>query len=268
MERVDRLVWADGIALTLRGLRIGIRLSDPAVRSRLLPALPSQCEPTDDPRVPELYSLIVGGDGAWRGARRFNLLYDGGRLVRRSMDLDTVLSALEHDLGHRLALRAGVRLWAAAVSWNGQAVLFPGPPGTGRSTLVSALAELGASVLARKSVVVDLDGEVRPYVSAAVPDGDLPWQPLGVLAAMPSLPVRAVVFTQYREGARLRPTRLTSSQGAIRLMQSAHRAQEEPRETMAAVRRIAETAVFLRGVRGEAADAARLLAERVFDGFA
>ncbi len=71
----------------------------------------------------------------------------------------------EHRLGATivplaLAERGDLALHAAAVVEGGQAVLFCGPPGRGKSTLTAALAINGIDVLSEDGAVIsDLDGE-------------------------------------------------------------------------------------------------------------
>jgi hypothetical protein len=71
---------------------------------------------------------------------------------------------VEHRLGcsalcTMLALRGDLSLHASAVEEAGRAVLFCGPAGHGKSTLASALGELGHPVLCEDGAVVEVSGD-------------------------------------------------------------------------------------------------------------
>src|SRR5437879_5318009 len=122
MEKINRLGWADGISFVSYGLRIGIRVNDPAVMERLPEILPPGWKPARSPTVEHLYSLRVGGAG--RRIRAYHLLYAGAARLARTLDLERVFDNLESDLQRFAAewARRRVFVHAGVVGWHGRAI--------------------------------------------------------------------------------------------------------------------------------------------------
>ncbi len=147
MEKIDRLGWVAGIAFVSYGLRIGIRVSSPDIMDRIEGVLPPQAKPARGPRVGCLYSLIVSGTKVGSNIRRFNILYADAVQLVRTKDTDQVLEALERDLQLHVAERARRRVFvhAGVVGWGGRAIVIPGRTTRGKTTLVKALVDAGAT---------------------------------------------------------------------------------------------------------------------------
>jgi hypothetical protein len=77
------------------------------------------------------------------------------------------------------------------------------------------------------------------------------------------LPVGLVAVSQYRQGARWRPRRLTPGQGVLALLANAVPARERPAAALAALQRAVVAAPVLKGTRGEASEVAGVLLENV-----
>jgi hypothetical protein len=67
---------------------------------------------------------------------------------------DTAVYLLGPIIGLALRLRGTICLHASAITIDGQAIAFAGPPGAGKSTLAAAFAELGYGVLSEDVVAV------------------------------------------------------------------------------------------------------------------
>src|SRR4051812_38151951 len=128
MQKIDRLGWAAGVSCTTFGMRVGVRVSDPAVVGRAAEALPPGWEPAASPFVDYLYSLKVGGADPRGKVRTFNLLYFGLQRIARTMDLADALDMLEGHLQLQVAVNAPGRVLvhAGAVGWRGRTILLPG----------------------------------------------------------------------------------------------------------------------------------------------
>src|SRR6188474_96725 len=98
MAKLDRLGWAAGIGFMSHGLRVGIRVNNPAVLERIPEHLPPTSDPVTSPIVDVLYSLILGGDSTNSRVRRFHLLYIGAGQLARTMKLAELFDTLESDL--------------------------------------------------------------------------------------------------------------------------------------------------------------------------
>ncbi len=181
MVKIDRLVWAAGMTLTAYGVRIGIRANSPEVLERLTEYLPPAWEPSSSALVDQLYSLVVGGPDPRPGIRRFHLLYAGAARLARTHLLTEVLERFGSDLQLYTAEMAPNRLFvhAGVVGWQGKAILLPGRSYSGKSTLVAALLQAGATYYSDEYALLDARGRVHPYpkpLSLRSPTGEPPRQ--------------------------------------------------------------------------------------------
>jgi len=272
MEKIDRLGWADGLAITAHGARLGIRVTRAAALDRLPGHFPPAWKPASSPVVDSLYSLIVGGDGAGTGSRRYHLLYVGSERLARTMELDELLEVLESDLHFRVAISARRRLFvhAGVVGWRGRAIVIPGVSRSGKSTLVAALVRAGGTYYSDEYAVLDTHGRVHPYsrpIALRGSDGEptrkLAPEALGGRAGNAPLPIGLVALTAFRAGARWRPRQLSPAEAVLGLMEHTVLARLRPGFAMKILRNAAAGALTLRGSRGEADQAAVALLRRV-----
>jgi hypothetical protein len=268
MEKLDRLGWAAGMAIRAYGVRIGIRVNTPHLLTRVQPHLPPGWQPGSTPRVDLLYSLFAGGVGSRPGVRRFSLLYaDVSRLVR-SLDLDDIFDGFEHYLHLHVAELARHRLFvhAGVVGWRGRAILIPGRSHTGKSSLVAALLQSGATYYSDEYAVLDAQGRVHPYPRPlSLRNGDV-GKPtrydiaqLGGRVGVKPLPVGLVVATTYKPGAEWRPRRLSAGRGILALLANTVAARRQPALALGTLQRAAGQAKLLKSTRGEADRVAPLL---------
>src|SRR5262249_40158371 len=222
MEKLDRLGWAAGLAFVSHGVRVGIRVSDPAVVSWLVDFLPPGWRPSPTPVVDELCSLVVGGSAPGSRMRRFHLLYWGASRVARTLDLDQMAKALESWLELIVAQGARRHLFvrAGVVGWDGKAIVLPGPRGSGKTTLVAALVRAGAIYYSDRYAVLDGNGRVHAYPKRLnlTGEADGPQEELRKAAgggAPPPLPVGLVALLAYQPRAHWRPRRLSSGQALL-----------------------------------------------------
>ena len=272
MEKIDRLGWVAGISLSTYGLRVGVRVSDPAVLGRAAEALPPGWEPACAPFVDHLYSLKVGGTDARRNVRNYHLLYYGLQRLARTMDLDVAFGTLEAHLQLQVAVNAlnRVMIHAGAVGWRGRAVVIPGYSRAGKSTLVAELLKLGATYYSDEYAVLDGRGLVHPYARrlSLRQEGGLPSlrrtaADLGAETGVAPLPIGVVAVAKHRTGNHWRPRRLTAGQTVWELLDCTLSAQKQPDAALNVLQRAADGATGLKGFRGEAAETAELLLREV-----
>lgn len=272
MEKIDRLGWAEGKSIVAYGVRVGIRADTPEALDRLVPRLPPGWKPSKSADVQQLYSLIVGGGSARPGVRRFNLLYANAARVVRSMDLDEVLSRFESDLrlfvGERSTRRVFVH--AGVVGWRGRAIVIPGRSYTGKTTLVRALCERGATYYSDELAVFDARGRVHPFPTplgirneGEIRSTKLSPETLSSPVGVKPLPVGLVAVTRYTPGSRWQPRTLSAGRAVLALLDNTVSAQWRPTKAMATLGRVVTSAAVLRGGRGEAAEMADLLLNRL-----
>lgn len=183
--------------------------------------------------------------------------------------LDVALGMLDAQM--RLYIAANAPDWvfvhAGVVAHGGRALVIPGQSFSGKTTLVAALVEAGASYCSDEYAVLDRDGRVHPYarrLSIRSEDGgtqELHASQLGGNEIQDSVELAAVVVTRYRPGATWRPTRRSSGAGLVALLANTVPAQERPQECMSVLSRAVAGAVVLEGDRGEAGPVAAALLE-------
>ncbi len=271
MEKIDRLGWAAGIVFVSHGLRIGIRASSPEIMDRIKGLLPPKAKPARGPRVGRLYSLIASGTKVGSHVRRFNVLYEDASQLARSKDTDPVLEALERDLQIYVAEWAHRRVFvhAGVVGWRGRAIVIPGRTMSGKTTLVKALVEAGATYYSDEYAVLDERGRVHPYPkplsireNGGEPSKELLPEVLGGTTGVRPLPVGLVVATSYQEGARWRPRQLLPGRAVMSLLAHTVSVRRKPERALTVLREVVADALVLKGVRGEAAETADNLLRR------
>jgi hypothetical protein len=261
MQKIDRLGWADGIAFRSYGLRIGVRVTDPAVMKSVIDRLPPGWQPAASPIVDYLYSLVVGGQAEGSRIQRFNLLYyDAGRMAR-TKDFELLLKTFESYLQLLVADNARRRIFvhAGVVGWKNRAIVIPGMSFSGKTTLVTKLVQAGAKYYSDEYAVLDEQGRVHPFARPLGVRRPNEFETsrtdvasLGGVAGSRPLPIRLVVATKYRAGAKWRPRQLTQGRGVLELLANTVSARSQTRLALSTLPRAVEYAEVLKGVRGEA----------------
>lgn len=270
MRKLDRLGWAVGLTFRSYGVRFGVRSDGPRALERVTECLPPGTRPAATGVVERLYSIKLGGRGERRGVRSFSLLYSDHVRVARTADEGELFERFEADLQLTVAEAARGRVFvhAGVVGWGGKAVLIPGRSFSGKTTLTAELVKAGATYYSDEFAVLDREGRVHPYAKPlAVRDDSTHRQrkvrveELGGSAASKPLPVRLVVVSEFRAGARFRPRALSMGQGSLALLANTVPARRKPLEVLETLEKVVRGAVVLRGARGDAAAAARKILE-------
>src|ERR1044072_5479588 len=157
MEKIDRLVWAEGLSFISYGVRIGIRANMPDLLDKFMPVLPPGWKPSSSPVVERMYSIIAGGQGPRPNIRLLNIIYSGAFRLVRTADLQAAIDGFESDLQLYVAEMSPRRVFvhAGVVGWRGQAVLIPGRSFSGKSTLTAELVKAGATYYSDEYAVLD-----------------------------------------------------------------------------------------------------------------
>ena len=263
----------EGIAFSAFGHRIGIRVNRQSLPDEIGGL--SLCGWKKLPpasTVNHLYSLLLQENTEPSKVRRFHLAYSGAALISRSLDREEVITQLISDLHRHAAESSRCELFvhAGVVAWKGHAILVPGQSYTGKSTLVAELVRAGATYYSDEYAVLDRGGRVHPYprrlvlrdrnlknsIETSVPSPTNPGH------AKP-LPVSAVLFTRFRDGAKWRPRRLSPGQALLGLLSHTVQARTRPQVALSILQRVTQNCVGLAGSRGEA----RTTAETLLDDF-
>ena len=267
MEKINRLSWEASESFVAHGVRIGVRVQRGAV-PRLDALLPPGSERRRLRSVDRLYSIVGGAATARRGVRPFTLLYGDADLLARTVDDDdAIVAALTDDLQLRVAELAPRRIFvhAGVVGWRGRAIVLPGATFSGKSTLVAALLDAGATYYSDEYAVLDARGRVWPFtrpLSLRTRDGGpgprLEVDQLGHVGVEP-LPVGLVWLTSYVAGTRARPERPSPGRTALAMLEHTLTARPRPRAALAALAAVSRRAKRFAGPRGSAKAAARWL---------
>lgn len=271
-EKVDRLGWTEGKTFSAYGLGFGLRSNDAAALAQAALHLPLGWQSSSTEEVDLLYSFRVAPPSQRQGKRNYNLLYCGSALIARTLELPPLLTIFGKHAELLTAFRAQDCLFihAGVVGWQGKAILIPGRSMTGKTTLVKALVESGATYYSDEFAVLDKEGRVHPYPAPLSIRGTnsllgvkTPVEALGGQAGVEPLPVGLVVVTQYQSGARWRPRVLTPAQALLAMMDNTVAAQREPQYTMPILRQTVMGAHTIQSKRGESGRVARALLQQL-----
>jgi hypothetical protein len=159
---------------------------------------------------------------------------------------------------------------AGVVGWKNQAVVIPGVSLSGKTTLVTKLVQLGAKYYSDEYAVIDENGLVHPFprpLGIRKPNefetNRIDVASLGGVPGSRPLPVRLVIATKYRAGARWRPRRLTHGRGVLELLANTVSARSQTRLALSTLPRAIQDAEVLKGVRGEADEVVETILEKV-----
>lgn len=242
---------------------VGVRANNADALRLVQDYFPPGWKPSPATIVERLYSFVYGGDAVaqTRGVRRFNLLYrDIGRLAR-TRNAEEALEMFESDLQMHVATEAPRRVFvhAGVVGWKGQAILVPGRSYSGKTTLIAELIKAGATYYSDEYAVLDARGRVHPYPrplqireSETGKQNRYTIEKLGGRAGVKPLPVKLVIVSKYKPGARWRPRELSAGQGVLELLNQTVSARVQPGKAFATLQQVATQALILKGARGEA----------------
>ena len=269
MATLDARPWAGGIAFVSCGVRLGVRVDDPAILERLPFYLPPVRTASTTPVVDHLFSLCTRRRDGRRGERPATRVYEGHRLVARrtalgrSMQLDLLRACLESRIAN--AARSRLFVHAGVVEWRGRAILIPGRSRSGKTTLVAALVRAGARYYSDEFAVLDELGRVHPWARplrirrAGLPPHSRPVETLGGRAGRRPLRVGLIVVTAYRAGARWQPRVLSPGQALLALIENTLMARSHPELTLRILKHAVRGARGLKGRRDRAETLAAIL---------
>jgi len=204
------------------------------------------------------YELRASGPGRASPPYR---VYAGTDLVAEVRRLTDVGGALAAHAEFFVAERAPDHLFvhAGVVGWEGSAIVMPGASFAGKTTLVRAWLEAGATYYSDEFAVLDRAGRVHPFARPlAIRDGStaltrrVPVAALGAETGTTPLPVGLVLVTSYRVGARWQPRRLTAARTLLAMMRHTVAARGNPEHSMPILKQAVTGGMAFAGQRGEA----------------
>jgi hypothetical protein len=250
MGSLDRLVWADSVAIRVYGVRIGLRVSHAEWLPLLLDRVPGRFRVSRSGVVDRVFSFQAGGAQPGSSIRRFHLLWSDHTVAARAHDWEPLVEAFGSALRALLVkdARGYEFVHAGCVAWHGRAIVVPGFSRAGTSTLVQALVDRGATYYSDAFAVFDRRGRVHAF-------------PARERETRAPLPLGLVVHTAYYDGAEWRPRRLAPAETVLALTPHAARANVDPAAVTSVLARSADCAAAIRTPRGDAAEAAARILE-------
>jgi hypothetical protein len=249
------------IYLVSYGVKLDVEVHDDALLHAVEAILPPGWLPSDE--FPEDGHFTLSGNGD----TGYAVSVDGAP-VGADLSPDVAMHVLDAQVRARIAVLAKERIFihAGVVALDAYALLLPGPSFSGKSALVAALIDEGATYYSDEYAVLDRAGRAHPYPRrlSIRPEGE----PYGDYTDVSSLRGRAgqgparpalIAAVQYVPGSRWDPERQSPALGALALLTNAVPAQPRTEETMEALSRAADGTIVLKGDRGEAEETAPLL---------
>jgi hypothetical protein len=236
------------------GVAVQVTVDDPALHPMVEQILPPGRIPCDRSDAAGQFGLRASGPDSYA-------VTVGGAPSIEYATLEVALRMLDSQVRMFIAANAPdlVFVHAGAVARDGRALVIPGESFTGKTTLVQALVEAGATYYSDEYAVLDADGRVHPYpraLSIRNDDGTTTRErhvgDFGGVAAEASAEVGVVLVTRYRANAEWQPERLSAGDGVVALLANTVPARERPRESLQALSRAMRGATVLQGDRGDA----------------
>ena len=251
------------------GVSWEVQADDVSAYHLLLDRLPPGASPTSSKVTARTYAFRTLPSKISDGEVSYLLTADGRPLVRSSEPTD-IAEAFEGDLNWLVAERSPrkVFLHAGVVGWRDRAILIPGGPRSGKSTLVRALVGCGATYFSDEYAV--LEGNMVQPFPARLPDWSTPgtslsyWLDEFANARSPKpVPVGLVLFAPHQPGAVFKPRLLSRGKSLLGMFKYAVAAQRQPERVLRSLETITRRCNALEGPRGDAQAAATYLLERL-----
>lgn len=270
MRAVNRMGWTTGISFICQGVKVGVRTNNSKALKRIKECLPIGWKPAPSPIVNQLYSLFIGVDAPPPNFRRHHQLYYGKVRLIRTLKEDDVFDVLESMTRLTVAENTKRRVFvhAGVVGWNGKAIVIPGQSHSGKTTLVTELLKAGATYYSDEYAVLDKKGLTHPYPKTlSVRENrsgkqiEYAAESFGAAVGKKPLPIAMVVVTDYKEGARWRPSVLSAGKGALEMFSHTVSARRHPEVALSTINQVASNALVLKGKRGDAKQTAEAILE-------
>jgi hypothetical protein len=260
--------WQAEFCLVSYGVHIGVRATHASVFECLQDYFPPGWERSSSPIVDLCYSLVVVNID-----RELHYqLYRAAEKLLETTQLAAALDTFDADLRLQVAIAAPEKLFvhAGVVGWHGQAIVIPGRSFSGKTTLVAALVEVGATYYSDEYAVLDASGLVYPYprpLSVRQSQGmrlkRCPVEEFGGTAGIEPLPVGLLVHTQYQAGAKWHPSQISAGQAVLALLNNTVVARLRPDLVLPTLAGAVSAASSIEGARGDAQEVAVALLQQL-----
>jgi hypothetical protein len=267
--RPDRPAVQDvALAFLSYGLRVGVTLCDGIEAGALARVLPPHSEPLHDGALDRHFRLErLDAVVSPIGQAGYHWL-DEGEFRRFASTPELAIEYGESVIEHVVAEFAPrfIFIHAGVVTWHDRAIILPGTSRAGKSTLVRAFVNAGATYFTDEYAVLDAEGRVYPYLRQ-LSQREGPFGPAGRIDLARHAPdpdahrngaaVGLVVLTRYEDGGIWQAESLSAAEAMMAMSQHVIAIRRRPADAFAVMRLVAESAPVLEGARGDAEAAAR-----------
>jgi len=255
------------------GLRIRIRASSTQLLDAILKGLPPLSGPTTpDNGFDFTYSVRDAGECRCGLRHAQAQLFANDQVEAEDQDISHVLERFESAVKMYVAEHAPEHVFvhAGAVGWQGRAIVIPGASMSGKTSLVVELVRAGATYYSDEYAVLDREGRIHPYPQALGIRGSdqfrqtkLDINSIGGTVGRTPLPVQLIIVTQYEAGVVWVPKEISSGQSVLALLSHTVSVRRDPKTALSALQLAGRAGTCLSGSRGESADTARRILNRV-----
>jgi len=258
---LDRIRWEAESTIESHGVSVSVRVNKADLLNAFPVYVPAARRISRVAKPAVRYSILQRGDGE---DQRIYSLYSGKKRLLEAPATLPILRRLESDLQHSIATLTDEKIFvhAGVVAWRGSAILIPGPSFSGKSRLVHALVQAGATYYSDEYAVIGDNGKVYPFPRALRLRGgngaEIRYENLPLSPRKPLTP-SVIVVSKYRLGGRWNPRPLTPGEALLALIGNTVAFRRRPEASLRALRQVAARAKAFRTVRGEAGEIARKL---------
>ena len=262
--------WAASRSILAYGVRLGVRTNRPEAVDRLSEHFPPLWKAISACNVKRAFSIKFGGDELTNTRGAVHELFEDQEPGTKSRSLAKLLEDLERRMKMYVAEMAPRRVFvhAGVVGWKGQAIVIPGRSLTGKTSLVEMLVRAGATYYSDEYAVLDMTGRVHAYpqsLQIRTPGTSrqkkVRAEEIGGTIGIKPLPVGLVVVSPYKAGGRWKPVQLSAGQAVLELLAHTLPARRKPEVVVRTLGKAVWESITLKGVRGEAEEAAKLILE-------
>lgn len=264
-ERLTEVGWVDAFVQTHNGVRVGIRVNDPAIIPRLRERMPAGGKLNTGSECDVIFSIIRGSSSTNTRTKQFSLVYHNHSAVGRSLDFEEVLERFDSFLLIAIGFLSDeeVFLHAGVVAWRDRAIVIPGRTHFGKSTLVAALVKAGAEYVSDETALLRTDGLIGTMpktLTLREPGSDknvkVDLEKLGGTARNTNVVPELIVITRYQEGLTWQPKLAGQGETVLGLLDNAIAATRIPQKVAAACEDLARRVPAFKGPRGDADETA------------
>jgi hypothetical protein len=255
---LEKIEWQAGIAFEAFGVKIGVRINRKEHFYKIFRHFPPVWKKLNNNRVEHLFSLVIAAD-----RNKESRLFQNHKGFDPSKDPDWVISGLEPMFRVVIGEFATRRVFvhAGVIGWKGEAIIFPGRSGKGKSTLIKELIKKGAIYYSDEFAVINNTGLIFPYPKPVsireswTENGvqvDYPCEALSAKQGMKPLQLGKIYFLEFKNGGKTVLKKLSLGLAMLEILNHTVSTRNNPKKTLEYLQISLKNAEIYSGTRGEA----------------